>query len=239
MLTVGRGVIGRYQTRGLSIVELLIGVAIGLFILAGAALVVTGQLTDNRRLMLETQVQQDLRAAADIISRDLRRASYSGAARNAVWPSSAGAVVANQHAAVTTVDGGNGITEITYSYSLDETKRATLDNAVVDNDERSGFRYNAANQTIDIFLGESGWQALTDAAVVAITRFDIAVATRSIDLPCAKACAVGDPNCPRRQLVRDVSFTIVGRAVHDANVQRSIRGDTRLRNDGLTGSCPA
>ncbi len=32
------------------------------------------QLSENRRVLLETQVQQDLRAAADIIARDLRRA---------------------------------------------------------------------------------------------------------------------------------------------------------------------
>ena len=62
--------------RGLSIVELLIGLAIGLFIVGGAIKLFVDNLTNNRRLLLETRVNQDLRAAADLIARDLRRAGY-------------------------------------------------------------------------------------------------------------------------------------------------------------------
>ena len=62
----------------MSIIELMIGITIGLFILAGATLVVTGQLSEGRRLLTDTQIQQDLRAASDIIARDVRRAGYTG-----------------------------------------------------------------------------------------------------------------------------------------------------------------
>ena len=62
--------------RGISIVELMVGITISLFILAGASLVLTTQLDSNRRLLLEAQVQQDLRTTADMISRDVRRAGY-------------------------------------------------------------------------------------------------------------------------------------------------------------------
>ena len=61
------------RARGLSIVELLVGIAVGLFVLAGATLLVSSQLSDNRQLMLETQVQQDLRASADLIARPTPR----------------------------------------------------------------------------------------------------------------------------------------------------------------------
>ncbi len=74
--------------RGLSIVELMVGITISLFILAGATLVLTTQLDSNRRLLLEAQVQQDLRTAADMISRDVRRAGYWGRAYCNVWPGS-------------------------------------------------------------------------------------------------------------------------------------------------------
>ena len=66
----------RRGQRGLSLVEMMVGVAIGLLIVAAAALMVSSQLVENRRLMLETQVQQDLRAAMDILTRELRRAGY-------------------------------------------------------------------------------------------------------------------------------------------------------------------
>ena len=59
----------------------MVGVAIGLFVVAAASMLVVTQLSDNRRLTLETQVQQDLRATADIITRELRRAGHWGKAR--------------------------------------------------------------------------------------------------------------------------------------------------------------
>ena len=55
----------RAAQRGLSIVEMMVGIAVGLIVVAAATLMVAGQLADNRRLLLETQVQQDLRASAD------------------------------------------------------------------------------------------------------------------------------------------------------------------------------
>ena len=56
----------RSNQRGLTLVELMVGLAVGLFVLAGATLVVSSQLNDNRTLLLETQIQQDLRAKARI-----------------------------------------------------------------------------------------------------------------------------------------------------------------------------
>lgn len=65
------------RQRGLSLVELLVGISVGLFVLAGATLLLSTQLGDNRRLLLETQLQQDLRATMDIITRELRRAGVN------------------------------------------------------------------------------------------------------------------------------------------------------------------
>ena len=66
----------RATQQGASLVELLVGVAVGLFIVAGATLIVSTQLSENKRLLAETQLQQDLRAAADIMTRELRRSGY-------------------------------------------------------------------------------------------------------------------------------------------------------------------
>ena len=59
----------------------MVGVTLGLFVVAAAALMVSTQLGENRRMLLESQLMQDLRAASDIITRDLRRASYTTNAR--------------------------------------------------------------------------------------------------------------------------------------------------------------
>lgn len=230
-------IVSRRAQRGLSIVELMVGITIGLFIVAGASLVVTEQLSDNRRLLLETQVQQDMRAAADIVVRDIRRAGYSGAAPQSVWPVDAAALVANPYSATAPASAPGGTGQLTYSFSRDRSKRNVADNGVIDDDERSGFRLGNAG-TIDMLLGAGNWQALTDANVLRITRFVITLNSQPLDVPCAKPCA-GLANCPRRQFVRDVTVDIVGQAVHDARVQRSLRSNVRLRNDELTGVCPA
>jgi len=87
----------RRRQAGLSMVELMVGVAIGLFVVAGATMAVSNQLGDNRRLMLETQIQQDLRAAADVIARDLRRSGYWASAQGGVWHAGAVAVASNPY----------------------------------------------------------------------------------------------------------------------------------------------
>ena len=71
--------------RGLSVVELLVGVAIALFIAAAGATLLASHLRENRALLLEARLMQDLRTAADLVTRDLRRAGHWGAAVDGVW----------------------------------------------------------------------------------------------------------------------------------------------------------
>ena len=62
------------QARGMGIVELLVGLALGLFVVSGGLMLLAGFTDENRRLLLETRLTQDLRAASDLVTRDLRRA---------------------------------------------------------------------------------------------------------------------------------------------------------------------
>ena len=94
---------------GLSIVELMVGVAIGLVIVAAAALLMTGQLVENRRLLVETQLQQDLRGAADIITRELRRAGtgQDTEALDTIWYAGTPEVRYNSKAAALSVSSSS------------------------------------------------------------------------------------------------------------------------------------
>ncbi|MEW6706160.1 MAG: prepilin-type N-terminal cleavage/methylation domain-containing protein [Pseudomonadota bacterium] len=77
------------RQQGLSLVELMVGVAIGLMVVATASTLMGHQLHDARALQVEHQVDQDLRAAADLIVRDLRRAheaEVDGRALSYTWP---------------------------------------------------------------------------------------------------------------------------------------------------------
>jgi type IV pilus assembly protein PilW len=224
----------------MSIVELMVGVTIGLFILAGATMVASTQLADNRKMLLETQIQQDLRAASDIIGRDLRRAAYWAQSFQRVWPDTGDASGANPYVGLTVSSHS-----IVYSRSQDERIRGGpgspvgFDNNVVDGDEQVGFRWNQTNKTVEMLVGTNNWQALTDPNVVEITQFDVTLTTQDLPAPCAEQCPPTGPlGCPLVLQVRDASIVIGAKAVHDPTVLRSVRSDLRLRNDVVIENCP-
>jgi prepilin peptidase dependent protein B len=243
----------RRAAHGLSIVELMVGITISMFILAGATLVLTTQLDNNRRLLLEAQLQQDLRTAADMISRDVRRAGYWGRAYCNVWPGSldlANCPAANPYNAMAPNDAPapDGTDELVYARSTDAEGGAdfNLDDGALDATagrprERVGFRWNADNETIDYLVGNNNWQALTDPAVLRVTQFNMTINTQVLPVPCAAVdCQALGPQCggPVTVRSRDLTFTIVARAVHDAGVQRSLRENVRLRNSVPVEQCP-
>ncbi len=238
---------GVNRSVGMSIVELMVGITIGLFILAGATMVLTTQLGDNRSLLLEAQVQQDMRAAVDLISRDLRRAGYWAQSYRQIWPSaSAGAPVnpyqdavpawtpsAAASAVVTTTDS------LAYFRSTgEEGNLIGTDTAQPATNAYSGFRRTTANGigTIEVQLGQANWQALTDSAVLNVTAFTMDVAQHNLQLPCGAQCP-GPGGCPLVLGVRDVTLTVVAQAVGDAAVKRSLTQHIRLRNDMAIEEC--
>jgi prepilin peptidase dependent protein B len=229
----------RRRQRGLSIVELMVGVAIGLFVVAAATMLVVTQLTDNRRLLLETQVQQDLRASADIITRELRRSGHWGKARAGVWFAGSPGIQANPYTTLSATAGGADLADdeeasaVLLAYSRSD--EALEDDAIV-SAERLGFRLD--NGVIQTQLGEDNWQALTDANTLRVTGFTVRMDKRQVPLACAKACPGGGEACWPMLEVREVSVDISGRAAHDAAVQRSVRSKVRLRNDPVVGACP-
>ncbi len=64
----------RSRSRGLSMVELLVGTAVGLVVAAAAAGVVGTHQRELRRSLIEARLMQDLRTTSELVARDLRRA---------------------------------------------------------------------------------------------------------------------------------------------------------------------
>lgn len=218
--------------RGLSIVELLVGITIALLIAAAGVTAFAGNLRENRQLLLEARLMQDLRTAADLVSRDLRRAGYWGAADAGVWAAGASGIATNPYDALT--PAGATSDAVSFRYSRDATE-----NHSVDSNEQFGFRLR--NGAIEIQLGAGNWQALTDAGTLTITAFGVTPTVQELSLEgfCATACPAGSSTCPPRQQLRSVALLITGRLVADAVVTRSVRSQVRLRNDAVTGACAA
>ncbi|MDP3819953.1 MAG: prepilin-type N-terminal cleavage/methylation domain-containing protein [Burkholderiales bacterium] len=217
--------------RGLSLIELMVGLAIGLFITAIGGTLLASHVRENRSLLLEARLMQDLRTAADVITRDLRRAGYWGSATAGVWSAGTTGVITNPYATVAPDNAASDA--VSFRYSRDATE-----NNAVDSNEQFGFRLR--NGTIEMLLGGSGWQALTDAGTLTVSAFSVTPSVERIDLQgsCSKACPAGSTTCPPQQEVRSLALLISGRSATDAGVTRSVRSQVRLRNDSFTGACP-
>lgn len=229
-----RGTAGCRQ-RGMSLVELMVGIAVGLFVVAAAATLVATQLTENRKVQLELQVQQDLRATADIITRELRRAaSLAGMGESAdkAWQPGT-AWFPNYNAPATPASGVSGDIEFKQARSPGGSGSSgyRLDNGVI----------------LTVLEGAVQDQPLTDPTTMVVTAFSIDL---SSELPlvtaCPKLCADGTDGCWPRTSVRTYTVNITGRAATDASVVRSLSSAVRVRNDVVTGddalgtrNCPA
>jgi prepilin peptidase dependent protein B len=216
--------------RGLSIIELMVGVAVGMFIIGGAIKLFVDMFGNNRRLLIEARVNQDLRAAADIIARDVRRAGYwSGAP--AAFASSTPA--SNPYGATT-------ITANSIDYAYDRGAGASA----------AGF--SLFNNTIYMTVGAAS-QPLTDPTSVRVTDFRITNSASAVQLselyascPCYAIASGTTGSCPNiatstsrpQASVRWVDIVIEGEAPSASAVRRQVIESVRLRNDAITGNCP-
>jgi type IV pilus assembly protein PilW len=213
----------RAQQLGLSMVETMVGLTVGLFIVGGALKLFVDNLDSNRRLLVETRVNQDLRAAADLIARDLRRAGYWERATSGVWQGAASSVTPNPRAAVTSTAN-----TVVYEYDKDSTDVYF-----------AGFRLDGGR--ILMRTSASAEQEVTDPSAMTVTDLNIAPVTRVIDLlsRCeVTTCPAGSTTCPPTLTIRQFNLTLQGRAVTDARVVRQIEETIRVRNDQFSGACP-
>lgn len=216
---------------GLSMVELLVGCAVALIVAAAAASVLAVQLRESRLLLAGTRLDQDLRSAAGIVARDLRRAGYWGRAEAGVALGDA-AVVANPYGPASAAAAASDAVRLSYSHD-------TTENGVLDDAEQVGFRLHAG--ALQIQLGAANWQTLTDVGTLVVTSFVVTPRSETVSLEafCALPCAVGSTTCPPRQQVRSFEVALTARAAIDARIVRSLRTGVRVRNDAVIGSCTA
>jgi len=235
----------RQAQRGLGLVELMVGITVGLIVTAGATMVATRQINEHRRLMLEVQMQQDLRIAADLLQQDMRRAGYRGLPASGVWEPerNAGAVPAKEAASspYTELTQSAGGHDLYYRYAKNTNGTLNTTN-VVANNEHFGVALDGETLSIQLGLKANGtpnWQPITDPNVVRITSFVPEIKTQQIpldDLCDSSACAAAG-GCPT-QTIRRVVFTIRAVAKADSSVARTLTVSEKIRADDISGICP-
>jgi type II secretory pathway component PulJ len=210
----------RQVQAGLSLVELLVGIVVGMFVVAAAGMLIANQLSANRRLLLEAQVQQDLRSAMDIITKEIRRMGFTVAADNRVWLdqwSSLSSTVQNHNLSVPSA------TEMTFRYT-----RASGESGPY------GFKLDDSTYSVKSLLAESGWHELTDPRSVKVTAFSITPLSGSETvLACPKMCPDGTDGCWPRHQVLEYRVNITAESASDSAVVRSLSTKVRVRNEYL------
>ncbi len=220
----------------MTLVELMVSLAIGLFLVAIGTTLLVAQLRENRGLLIEARLMQDLRTAADLMARDLRREGYWGSATAGIWTPGTGRTLSpNPYQPAAPATAASDATVLRYS-------RDAVENGSVDSNEQFGYRLHGG--AIELQLGAGNWQAITDAGTLTVTGLQIMPELQDIALAdaCSQPCppaAGGSGTCPPHQTIRNIAVTLVAHAVADPRVVRSLRSRARVRNDAVVGACPA
>lgn len=220
---------------GLSLVELMVGLAIGLIVTTGAISLFVTNVSTSRRTLADTRVQQDLRTIADLITRDLRRAGYWGNAIQGTIAIGTGTTTTSNVYVPISPSVSNTDGQITYNFSRDVTE-----NNALDGNEQFGFRRNGTDGTVEMLTGVNTWQALNDPRYVRITALkltDSSPSSISLGYRCPINCSPGSAGCPTVQ-VRRYDLSITGQSVLDSSVVRTLETKVRVRNDQMAGQCP-
>jgi type IV pilus assembly protein PilW len=195
-----------------------------LIVVAAASLLVSGQLTESRRLIAEAQLQQDLRASADIIARELRRSRGIGQHDNIqslVWKLDSSVEPWSSLFTENLSVAGLG-SEVTFNYYPDGP--GTL--------VSGGLGFKLQSGVLRTKLVAGGWQDLTDPASMEVTTFLVTQLPDSVSrIPCPNACPGGGTSCwpSVRQRTLEVRITARHRAFPE--LERTHESRVRLRND--------
>lgn len=223
--------------RGMSLVELMVGLAIGLFIVAGTLTMFANQVGGSRQLLQQARLHQEMRSAMDLVTRDLRRAgAWDNAIEGTVAIGSTGATLRNPYRAIDVSTDASGADVIQHRFTRDEATTDKPENDIADGHEEFGFKRDG--DVLRMKLGGSGWQPLTDPAVIRVTAFDIGHS--EVPVPLASACRGGcaGPTCPVL-FMRQYTFTLRAVSATDSTVkERTLVTTVRPRNDRIEGACP-
>ncbi|WP_374088577.1 prepilin-type N-terminal cleavage/methylation domain-containing protein [Methylomicrobium lacus] len=204
-----------YGQQGITLLELLISMLIGLFILGLVVGLFASMIKSDSDNIKAIQLNQELRSVMSLITRDLRRAgsNRNAAVNAAVSPTNP---FSEGSARLTISPNDQGVAKSCVTYAYDST--ATF--GTIQATELYGFRLDSDNHTVETRASgnacdDSGWTDLTDSTLVNISGLTFDESTVS----------------EAGITVRQITITLSGNLVRDANVSRTITETVKLRND--------
>jgi len=146
--------------RGETLVGLLVGIALGMLVLAAGAQMLAQLMRGHRLALQDSHLQQDLHFAMAVMVRDLQNAHYVANAWATRSPSACDDAFCNDP---TDFQLGDNRIEFSVDRNHDGSQN---------NNECLGFQVAEGVLKMRNSCGSSGWQPLTDTTTVVVSRLD-------------------------------------------------------------------
>lgn len=168
--------LGMQRQRGASLVELMIGMVLGMASIGAIASLVGMGIGVNGKLLAKSRLNEEIKVIMMLMERDIRRAGYSGDTQAMVGDPAASPSPFAGSLAVSQYPGEATNSCITYAY--DRNQNGSLD--VMASNENFGFRLRngAVEARIDgLGCTEGGWQDLSDPNTITVTLLEYDLTT--------------------------------------------------------------
>jgi type IV pilus assembly protein PilW len=232
------------QQTGFSLVELMIGMAIGLIIVAAAATVYVTTVRGGADTLRSAKLNIELRGAMDIMVAEIRRAGY-------LWFDADTDLSTNPFMQANTNLTLVGSDCLLFAYDANG-------NNVADTSDQFGFKKNGSKVSMRLggtapstsagcsATGDS-WESITDDNSIIVDTLTFAVTYQCLNSKTGagsanQACATGNAiynaasaAAVKSDLVeiRNVAITIVGHHKDDTQTRMSLSQSVRVRNDRI------
>lgn len=199
------------KQRGVSLVELLITVGLGLVLMAALTSVFSNTLGVNSRSLTLSQLQEETTAVMELMVSDIRRTGYHANAANIIIDPDNTVTAFNDSVVISAFPDEAGSSCILFKYDNNANG--------IDDGDSEAFGYRLANGQIErrqssASCTEGGWQDLTSTAMVNVTALTFTLTEQTS----------GD------MTEQQVNIVLVAQAATDPSLQRTLTTDVVLRN---------
>lgn len=190
----------KQRQRGFTLLELMIGLAVGLIVVSGVLVVYLSTVESSGSTLKSSRLNQEMSALINIMSNDMRRAGFWGTPDFTTPESNPFSIVDTATPANTTALAVHALTgavwnDTTYAATLGDRNGRCItysydanQDGSVDNNERLGFRWSGlATDPIEMRTSTSGgtnlcndagndsWEPITDPDTMTITNLSFAL----------------------------------------------------------------
>ena len=217
----------RARQRGWTLIELMLGMTVGLFLAAVASTLMLGHWREHKHLLAETLLQQELRNAIALLRHEVHRSGADPTAhelvperghRRAIPPEPPRLQLLLDSDPIADDATGNGLS-LAYARSEPGEPLRRIER---------GFRLHGTQLQ---YLLERSWQPWTDSHTVRLIRMELRLSHADGTLPGSCTCPRGacDPHL-RSQVLH---VLLVGQSRLDGRAVRSISSSIHVRNPRL------